>query len=128
MGAGPVRLGLRMNSSHFSGAYDPVVYGRGTWLIHMLREMMKGAEVKPGTKPSDPDALFFSVLKELQASFAGKKMNTRDFLRAFERVLPPSAAFERQRSLDWFYDGWINGNAIPVIELDQGRITTAGGR
>jgi len=37
--AGPVRLGIRLNSSRFVGAYDPVVYGRGTWLLHMLREI-----------------------------------------------------------------------------------------
>lgn len=129
--AGPVRLGLRLHSSRFAGAYDPVVYGRGTWLLHMLREIAKDATApRPslaGAPPADPDALFFSVLRDLQTRFAGKKMSTRDFLGAFEKALPRSAAFEGRPSLDWFYDGWINGNAIPALRLDKVRIL-AGGR
>ncbi len=132
--AGPVRLGLRLHSSRFAGAYDPVVYGRGTWLIHMLREMTKDASAtSPRTPnasapPADPDALFFSILRGLQTRFAGKKMNTRDFLSAFEKALPRSAAFEDRASLDWFYDGWINGNAIPAMKLDKVRIAATGRR
>jgi hypothetical protein len=127
--AGPVRLGLRLHSSRFAGAYDPVVYGRGTWLIHMLREMTRDASAtsartpKSGAPLADPDALFFSILRGVQTRFAGKKMNTRDFLSAFEKALPRSAAFEGRPSLDWFYDGWINGNAIPVLKLDKVRIS-----
>ena len=135
--AGPVRLGLRLNSSRFAGAYDPVVYGRGTWLVHMLREMLKDAAVAPPRSrakagppaaSADPDALFFSALQDLQTRFAGKKMNTRDFLAAFEKVLPPTGSFEDRKSLDWFFDGWINGSAIPAIQLEDVRLAVAGGR
>ncbi len=135
--AGPVRLGLRLHSSRFAGAYDPVVYGRGTWLLHMLREMMKDATAAPARvtpkagaapPPADPDAIFFSVLRGLQTRFAGKKMSTRDFLAAFEKALPRAAAFEERPSLDWFYDGWINGSAIPAIKLDNVRIVATGRR
>lgn len=135
--AGPVRLGGRLNSSRFTGAYDPVIYGRGTWLIHMLREMLKDAAAsarprpRPGAAappPRDPDALFYSVLRGIQSRFAGKKISTRDFLAAFERALPPSAAFENRKSLEWFFDGWINGSAIPALKLDNVRITPSGTR
>ncbi|HUR36312.1 MAG TPA: M1 family aminopeptidase [Terriglobales bacterium] len=135
--AGPVRLGVRLNSSRFSGAYDPVVYGRGTWLMHMLREMLKdsaattrstASKSAPNLKSPDPDALFFAALRDLQTRFAGKKIDTRDFLAAFEKVLPAATSFEKRRSLDWFYDGWINGSAVPTIELDNVRITSAAGR
>jgi hypothetical protein len=35
----------------------------------------------------------------------------------FEEQLPPSLWYEGKRSLDWFYQGWINGTAIPKLEL-----------
>ena len=38
--AGPVTLGLRLSSSQFPNGYEAISYGRGTWLIHMLRCML----------------------------------------------------------------------------------------
>jgi len=46
MDAGPVTLGVRLSSSQFPGAYDAICYGRGTWLFHMLRTMMRDGERK----------------------------------------------------------------------------------
>ena len=42
--AGPVTLGHRLTSSRLPEAYEVVVYGRGTWLIHMVREMFRDAD------------------------------------------------------------------------------------
>src|SRR5207302_2151088 len=39
MDAGPVTLGLRLSSSQSPNAYDAISYGRGTWLLHILRTM-----------------------------------------------------------------------------------------
>lgn len=41
--AGPVSLGVRLASSKFPDAYEVITYGRGTWLIHMLRSMLRDA-------------------------------------------------------------------------------------
>jgi hypothetical protein len=38
-------------------------------------------------------------------------------LRVFEEELPPSLWYEGRKSLDWFYQGWVNGTAIPRLEL-----------
>jgi hypothetical protein len=35
----------------------------------------------------------------------------------FESELPPSLWYEGHKSLDWFYEGWVNGNAVPVFGL-----------
>jgi hypothetical protein len=32
-------------------------------------------------------------------------------------VLPRSLWFENRKSLDWFFDGWVNGTAFPQLEL-----------
>src|SRR5208282_2362144 len=41
--AGPVTLGLRLDSSHFPDGYEGISYERGTWLFHMLRSMLRDA-------------------------------------------------------------------------------------
>jgi hypothetical protein len=80
--AGAVTLGPRLTSSQFPNAFEPVLYGRGTWLVHMLRTMLRQAS---GGKS---DALFFSALKSLLAKSDNHKISTGDLQRAFEQVLP----------------------------------------
>ena len=112
--AGPVTLGHRLNSSIFPQGWDLVAYGRGTWLIHMLREFLRDGQ--PAAS-ADPDASFFSVLHGLQHDYAGRQMSTGDLQRAFERELPKSLYYEGKPSLSWFFDGWVNGTAMPRYEL-----------
>ncbi len=120
--AGPVTLGRRLTSSKFPDAYERVLYGRGTWLIHMLRTMLRQAG---GQKN---DALFFSALKGLLAASPGHKISTLDLQRAFEQIMPASLNYEDKKSLDWFFDSWVNGNSIPLFSLENVRMSSAGGK
>jgi hypothetical protein len=117
--AGPVTLGIRLGSSRFPEAYDRVLYGRGTWLIHMLRTMLRQA----GGENSD--AAFFSALKGLLLNSPNHKISTRDLQHAFEQVLPASLKYEGSKSLDWFFDGWVNGASIPALALEDVRVLPA---
>lgn len=113
--AGPVTLGHRLNSSAFPQGWDLVAYGRGSWLIHMLREFLRdGTRTRNG--PGNDD-LFFSVLRNLQHDYAGSQMSTLDMQRAFERALPKSLYYDGKPKLDWFFDGWVNGTAMPHYQL-----------
>ena len=120
--AGPVTLGPRLTSSRFPDAYEIVLYGRGTWLIHMLRTMLRQASGR------DDDAIFFNALKDLLSKSPNGKISTHDLQLAFERVLPPSLFYEGQKSLDWFFDSWINGAAIPQFSLEDVKLVTTGNR
>ena len=44
----PVTFGTRLTCSHFPAGYEAISYGRGTWLFHMLRYMMRDATRKGG--------------------------------------------------------------------------------
>lgn len=120
--AGPVTLGGRLTSSKFPDAYQPVLYGRGTWLIHMLRTMMR----EGGGHNSD--AAFFAALKGLLAGSTNHKVSTVDLKHAFERVMPASLSYDGKKSLDWFFDSWINGNSIPRFSLESVHMTPAAGK
>ncbi len=124
--AGPVTFGNRLNSSHFPLGYDAISYGRGTWLFHMLRYMMRDAVLKSGgSRVSDAqaDAPFFHALEQIRQRYEEKSITTRQMLQVFEEELPPSLWFEGKQSLDWFYEGWVNGTALPHFELRGARFT-----
>jgi peptidase M1-like protein len=119
MDAGPVTLGFRLSSSQFPGAYQPICYGRGTWLLHMLRNMMRDAQSKGSSVSSRKmeDEPFLRALRKLRKGYEDKAVSTAELMHIFETELPPSLWYEGHKSLDWFYEGWINGNAIPVFDL-----------
>jgi hypothetical protein len=119
---GPVTLGTRLSCSQFPNGYEVISYGRGTWLFHMLRSMMRDAEQTSGVRARDDgagqsDEPFVRVLRRIRQRYEGKPIATRELLQAFEEELPSSLRYEHHRSLDWFYEGWVNGTAIPRFEL-----------
>jgi len=127
MDAGPVTLGFRISSSQFPDAYEPVCYGRGTWLFHMLRTMMRDTERKssPRTNGSRQtgDELFVRALRKIRKEYEDKAVSTSQLMHIFESELPASLEYEGHKSLDWFYEGWINGTAIPSFELRDVKFT-----
>jgi hypothetical protein len=123
MEAGPVTFGVRLSSSRFPGGYDAISYGRGTWLFHMLRYMMRDAErAETGHPPGiagkePPEEPFVRALRKVRERYQRKSISTRELLHMFEEELPPSLRYDGRKSLDWFYQGWVNGTAIPRLEL-----------
>jgi hypothetical protein len=121
MNAGPVTMGFRLSSSQFPGAYQPICYGRGTWMLHMLRTMMRDGQSKDvsatGSSRKLEEEPFLRALRKLRKDYEGKMASTTDLMHIFESELPPSLWYEGHKSLDWFYQGWINGSAIPAFDL-----------
>lgn len=124
MAAGPVTLGTRLLSSKFPGGYEAINYGRGAWLFHMLRTMLKdGAEQEKGRKAAAGDEPFVRALRKVRERYEGRPVNTRELLDIFAEDLPPALRYEGKKSLDWFLDGWINGTSLPKLELKGVRFT-----
>lgn len=121
MDAGPVSLGNRLSCSRFSNGYETISYGRGTWLFHMLRYMMRDAQPKNGNRSSrrseNSDEPFVLALQKVRERFAGKTITTQDLLHVFAEDLPSSLWYEGHPSLDWFYQSWVNGTAVPRLAL-----------
>ncbi|MCI0352504.1 MAG: hypothetical protein L0Z53_24055, partial [Acidobacteriales bacterium] len=137
--AGPVSLGVRLASSKFPDGYEIITYGRGTWLIHMLRSMLRDANSIPRTRATrrsasrsapapkvSGDELFFQVLRTLQQQLQGRAIAARDLQKAFEAVLPEPLQFEGKPSLDWFFENWVNGSAVPRLKLKEVSLASKG--
>jgi hypothetical protein len=120
MDAGPVTLGSRLFSSHFPEGYEAISYGRGTWLFHMLRSMLQEAAENAGGKDASGRAeeeLFVRSVRKVRERYEGRTISTRELLNVLAEDLPPSLRYEGKASLDWFLDGWVNGTALPKLEL-----------
>jgi hypothetical protein len=132
--AGPVSAGTRLNSSRFPDGYKVVAYDRGTWIFHMLRSMLRDASAAPpegrarGPRPAPGGDPFFQVLAGLYQRFQGRELSTADLQHAFEAALPPALRYEGRPSLDWFFSGWVDGTAVPRLELKDVRFLRQGGK
>ena len=115
---GAITLGLRLDSSKSPSAYERVVYSKGSWIIHMLREMLRqpAAAGRPGAKQSD--ARFNALLQKLAAKYAYRALSTDDFQHEVESVMTPAMDLEDSRSMDWFFDEWIRGTGIPHYRVE----------
>jgi hypothetical protein len=87
----------------------------------MLHEMLRDPAAK------DPDARFNAALKQLSRDLDGKTMSNRDVQTAFEKNLPAELRYEGRNSLDWFFDSWVNGSAVPSFSLKSVRSTSRKG-
>jgi hypothetical protein len=130
MDAGPVTLGVRLSSSQLPEGYSGVSYGRGTWLFHMLRTMMRDSEpkssrgaVRTKTAAEEP---FLRALRKLRLDYEGRPVSTGELMAVFEAELPATLSYEGRKSLDWFYEGWVNGTAIPALNLRNLKFTDKG--
>src|SRR6266849_6090198 len=110
--AGPLVHGLRLNSSRDPAAYEKIIYGKGSWVFHMLRMMMQN----PASK--NPDERFIGLLHGLLESHRYRALSTEDLQKAVERVMTPAMALEGGHSMDWFFEQFVRSTGVPAYELE----------
>jgi hypothetical protein len=109
---GALTLGLRLNSSKSPDGYEEVIYTKGPWIIHMLREMLR----QPGAR--NPDARFVALLQTLVTKYAYRALSTGDLQREVETLITPGMDLEGGRSMEWFFDEWVRGTGIPHYRVE----------
>jgi aminopeptidase N len=99
--AGPIVLGPRLETSLEPRAWRTITYGKGSWIIHMLRRRLG-------------DERFFSMLGELAKRYDHQKVSTDEFRELAAQYLPPKAADPK---LESFFDQWVYGTGIPSLKM-----------
>lgn len=124
--AGPIWLGVRLDSGRFPNAYDTIIYDKGSWILHMIREMLRSPEAGDAPAPAgsrnatafDPrDARFFALLQDFLRTYAGKTPSTADFERVAERHWPAALDLTQDGNLDWFFREWVDWTGVPRYEV-----------
>jgi hypothetical protein len=109
---GALDLGSRLTSSKSPEGFEEVIYPKGSWVMHMLREMLR----QPGSK--NPDARFIALLHTLAAKYAYRALSTADLQREVEATMTPSMDLEDSHSMDWFFEEWVRGTGIPRYHVE----------
>jgi hypothetical protein len=109
---GALTLGSRLNSSKAPNDYETLVYSKGSWVLHMLREMLR----QPGAP--NPDAGFTLLLQTLSRKYAYRALSTADLQREVEALMTPAMDLEGGRSMEWFFDQWIRGTGVPRYHVE----------
>jgi hypothetical protein len=98
---GPVVQGRRLDNSNNPNAWTAVAYGKGAWIIHMLRRRMG-------------DAQFTKMLAELRRRYEWKTIDTEQFRLLCAEFLQPQSSDSK---LESFFDRWVYGTGIPTLKL-----------
>ena len=67
------------------------------------------------TDQKNGDAAFAAMMKDFATTYAGKTASTRDFQRIVEKHATPNLKISQDGTLNWFFDQWVHGTAIPKI-------------
>lgn len=123
--AGPLWMGVRLDTYKTGSAYRKLVYPKGGYILHMLRQMMWDA------KTHDDD--FIALMHDFVKTNTNLNPSSEDFLTALNRHVNKSMDLEGNGRADWFFRDWIYGNEIPSYHLDysltpadQGKVLLTG--
>ena len=97
--AGPIWLGGRTNSSSTENDYNLIVYRKGAWVLHMLRNLLLDLD-------SGDETRFRALLHDFHEAHRAGYATTADFRAAAE-----GAAGE---DLGWFFAQWVYGTDVPT--------------
>lgn len=98
---GPVVEGRRLESSNNPSAWIAIAYGKGTWILHMLRRRMG-------------DMQFTKMLAELRRRYEWKTIDTEQFRLLCAEFVPKDPADPK---LETFFDQWVYGTGLPDLKL-----------
>jgi len=116
--AGPVWMGLRLNTARTPGAYSRIAYNKGSYVLHMLRWMM--FDTKTGDKQ------FIDMMRDFVKSHTHENASTESFKYFVERHMKPGMDLDGNRRMDWFFNQWVYGTEIPRYKLEYS-LTEDGG-
>jgi hypothetical protein len=109
---GPLIMGTRLASSKSPEAYDALIYSKGAWVFHMLREMLR----QPGSK--EPDTRFTALLRTLVTKYGHAALSTEQLQREVEAVMTTKMDLEGGHSMEWFFEEFVRGTGIPHYKVE----------
>jgi hypothetical protein len=109
----PIWLGRRCSSYRSPASYHNIVYAKGAYVLHMLRQMLH--DYKTGS-----DRRFFWMISDYIDRYAGSDASTEDFRRVVEAHC--------HQDMGWFFDQWVYCTQIPRFKYHWEREEQPDGR
>jgi Peptidase family M1 domain/Carboxypeptidase regulatory-like domain len=114
--AGPLWLGLRLESPRFSHAYQGITYSKGAYVLQMLKSMM----YEDQSTGNDPNHVFKEMMHDYIASNQNTPASTESFKAIVEKHMTPVMDLQKNGRLDWFFREWVYGTQVPKYQFKYG--------
>lgn len=109
---GPIYLGYRNNTSKTPGNYSLIIYQKGAWFLHMLRNMIMDLN-------TFDESTFLAILRDFYQENKGRAVSTDDFRKMVERHV--------NSDMTWFFDQWIYNSYLPTYRIATKQTENADG-
>jgi aminopeptidase N len=108
---GPLTMGYRANNSRTgSDVTRRLIYPKGAYVLHMIRMMM--FDNKTG------DQNFKATMQDFVQTYSGKAATTEDFKAMVEKHMTGEMDLDGNHHLDWFFNEYVYGTALPSYKID----------
>jgi hypothetical protein len=118
--AGPVWLGLRLDTPKTPGAYRRMVYPKGAYILQMIRMLMRD------DKTGDQD--FSDMMKDYVKTHLYQNATSESFVAVVAKHMKPIMDLDGSHNMDWFKKEWIYGTDLPKYRLDYSLKPADGGK
>jgi len=108
--AGPLWMGLRLNTPKAPGAYRRIVYPKGSYVLHMLRWMMYDRQTG--------DQKFIEMMRDFVKSHFNNNASTETFKAVVEKHMTPLMDLDGNKRMDWFFNQWVYGTEVPRYKFE----------
>lgn len=108
---GPLTMGYRLNSTR--AGYDVarhVLYPKGAFILHMIQMMLWDRNTG--------DQRFRDLMHDFVQTYSGKAASTEDFKAMVEKHMTAEMDLEGNHRMDWFFNEYVYGTALPAYKLD----------
>ncbi len=126
---GPVTQGFRLSSGKTYAAYQFLVYPKGAYILHMIRQMMFD-------QSSGGDKRFMTMMQDFIRSHYNQDVSTEDLKQIVEKYMTKPMDLDGNGKMDWFFNEYVYGTEMPSYRLEyqlgnggttiSGRITQSG--
>ena len=108
---GPVTQGSRLRSGKTGAAYQFLVYPKGAYILHMLRQMMFDPR-------NGGDKRFMAMMQDFIKSNYNLDVSTEDLKKTVEKHMTKQMDLDENGRMDWFFNQWVYGTEIPSYRFE----------
>ena len=109
---GPVSMGYRLDNSKVGGNIGvDLIYPKGAYILHMIRMMMWSNQ--------GGDQNFKEMMHDFTKTYNGRAAGTEDFKSIVEKHMTVDMQRIGDGKMDWFFDEYVYGTALPSYKMDS---------
>jgi aminopeptidase N len=110
--AGPLTMGYRMSNERTGfDVTRRLIYPKGAYILHMIRMMMYSNQTG--------DQNFKETMHDFAKTFSGRAATTEDFKAIVEKHMTVDMQRIGGGKMDWFFNEYVYGTALPSYKLDS---------